>query len=206
MCALSTPTRVAGALCHWRRCGRLADIDPQERSLRAVVVRLSRSAHLERSVRRRGVCAATGDAPYDQRTRVTETPRRYAPGVCWSDARSLGRTSTARCVVRERAVGTPECRLERAPHAVCAMRRGVVEHRRDIRRILPPWNRCQTQPSLIVNHLRCVRPDSCRRPSRKRGSQSWAQAPSRSAGPASAGSERSEEPCTAPSTAPDSNA
>jgi hypothetical protein len=112
-------------------------------------------------------CAATGDAPYDQRTRVTETPRRCAPGVCWSDARSVGRASTARCVVRERAVGTLERRPKCAPHAVCAMRRGVVGHRRDVRRIPPPWNRCQTQPSLGVNHLWCVRPDSCRRPSRK---------------------------------------
>ena len=30
--------RSAGALCQWRRCGRRADIDPQEQSLRAAVV------------------------------------------------------------------------------------------------------------------------------------------------------------------------
>jgi len=40
MCALSAPTVVAGALCHWRRCGRLADIDSQDRSVRAVVIML----------------------------------------------------------------------------------------------------------------------------------------------------------------------
>jgi hypothetical protein len=41
MCALNAPTIVAGAQCHWRRCGRLADIDPQDRSVRAVVVIVS---------------------------------------------------------------------------------------------------------------------------------------------------------------------
>ena len=186
--------------CGWRGCRRGADIDERE------VIASRRGRAIERATNWSTAARAAAMAA-DASDRIVSDP--YTKGRSGDRAR-LACSESARHVVcdAEQNVSCDCGMLSTVPWGVVrsalhvGRREGdAVWHQRSDRRIPPP------RTVVKLSHHGChhaygSRPG--RRPGRhaKAKFASCAQTPSRSVGPAPAGSERSAEPWTASSTAP----